>query len=246
MRNKVIAILPARLGSKRFPSKLLYHINGQPLIYHVYRNFKRSKAIDRLVIATDSKEIADAAAAFGADVMMTSAKHKTGSDRIGELTGKIRSDIYINIQADNLGMKISTLDRLINKFKEDKAGFATIAYRIEEDDELFDPNKVKVIVDNNDYALWFSRYPLPYIQDKSEREFNKQFLFLGHIGIYFFTRQSLKMYAGWKRTKHEIAESLEQLRIIENGKKIKVYQARVRPISVDTKDDLKKIKCLYK
>lgn len=247
MKTKVLAIIPARLGSQRFPRKALYQHLGKPLLFYLYQAMAKAKLIDRLVIGTDSKEIKNSLETYGAEVIMTKSSHKTGSDRAAEIAGKIKSDIVINIQGDNFSLNGSVIDRVIkNMFEDRSVKIATLAYKIDSDNDLFDPNLVKLIKDKNDNALWFSRYPIPYLQNVTKQDRCRQFQFWGHMGVYFFRRNELFKFTSSKQSDLEKAESLEQLRILENSGKIKVYPTRVRSISVDTIDDIAKIKNKYK
>lgn len=243
MATRVVAVIPARLGSSRFPDKVIFPINGQPMLYHVHWALTKAKEVDRVLIATDDKKIKEVVEKFGGEVIMTSKRHRTGSDRAAEVLAKVGGDIIINVQGDNLSLKPALVDRLVISLKADrKVNYATLAYRITDDKELFDPNKVKVITDPDSNALWFSRYPIPYLQHALEENRHKQFPYLGHIGVYAYRAKGLKQYADWKQSRYELAESLEQLRILENGGKMKVLLTTARPISIDRPEDLKKIK----
>lgn len=247
MAVKVTTVIPARLGSKRFPDKVIYPLLGRPLLFYIIKELKKSKLIDKLVVATDSRKIAELTHRFETEVILTSSRPKTGSDRIAEILDQIAGSVIINFQADNFGLKAPQLDRLIANFLHDKKEqFGTIAYPIKSDEELFNPDTVKLICDKDDHALWFSRYPIPFIRDAEENNRFAQFKFRGHCGVYFFRRASLKKFASWKRGVFEKTESLEQLRILENGAKIKVYHLKSEPVSVDSPDDLKKLKRIYK
>jgi 3-deoxy-manno-octulosonate cytidylyltransferase (CMP-KDO synthetase) len=178
--------------------------------------------------------------------MMTSSRHRTGSDRTWEVVKKVGGEIVVNIQADNFGLKHTILDRVIQRLvRERTIRVATLVQRVKDDEELFDPNLVKVLVSNSDQAIWFSRYPLPYIQRPDSRPRSDQFRFYGHIGVYFFRRAALEQFARSSRTMHEKAESLEQLRLLENGERIRVFKTRVRIISVDGTNDVDKLVALY-
>ena len=247
MATNVLAVIPARMGSTRFPNKVICPFNDRPLLFYVHREIARVSAIDRLVIATDSKEIAKASENFGAEVVMTSKKHRTGSDRVAEVARKFGGDIILNIQADSFGLTSAALTKLVQAMRTDRRiQFATLARPIENDNELFDPNKVKVVTDSTGDALWFSRFPIPFLQNSVEKDRFSQFKFLLHIGVYGFRRQSLSKFASWKRTVLEKAESLEQLRILGNGAKIRVIKTKARTVSIDSPDDLSKLRRIYK
>ena len=244
--KQIVAIIPTRYDSQRFPGKVLTPLYEKPLLFYVWRAVSKAKLISRVIIATDDSRIRDAAETFGAEVIRTSKKHRTGSDRAAEVYDKVGGQIIINVQADNFGLSGSGLDSAIRQFLEHpNIDFATLGRRIADDSELFDPNTVKVIADNQSNCLYFSRYPLPYLQHCQQTNRVKQYPFFKHIGIYLFTYRGIKQYASWRRGPLEKAESLEQLRILENGKKIQLIKSRLRTISVDTKEDLKKIETLY-
>ncbi|HDL03942.1 MAG TPA: 3-deoxy-manno-octulosonate cytidylyltransferase [candidate division Zixibacteria bacterium] len=246
MKPKVLAVIPARFASKRFPGKPLSPIAGKPLIQHIYNAASKSKLIDRVVVATDSREIQEAVLNFGGEAVITSCNHRTGSDRAAEVMQKIGGEIIINIQADHIGVKPAVFDRVLKAILEDrKIRFATLARKVEDEASLFDPNRVKLILDADDYAYWFSRYPLPFLQGVNGDRLG-QFDFYYHVGTYFFRKTGLKMFHAWPRSPLEKAESLEQLRILENNHKIKVFKIKSEILSIDTPQDLKLAEELYK
>ncbi|MFH2049869.1 MAG: 3-deoxy-manno-octulosonate cytidylyltransferase [bacterium] len=243
---KVIAVIPARMDSKRFPGKVAFLYKNKPLIYYVHNEISKSKKIDRLIVATNSKEVQSVVEGFGGEVIITSSRHQTGSDRIAEAIKKTGGDIIVNIQADNFGVKAGVLDKAITEFiSKRNLQYGTLAYKIKDDQELMDPNLVKVVLSDEDYGLWFSRYPIPYLKSGNKKNQSAQHSFYGHIGIYFYRRQGLMKFAGWKRSSCEKAESLEQLRIIENGEKIKVFKTKMSSVSVDAPEDVKKLSHIY-
>ena len=243
---RVVAIIPARLASKRFPRKVLYPIKDKPLIYYVWRAVGRAKRIDRLFVATDSVEIGRAVNAFGGAVIMTSGRPRNGSERAAEAAAELKADLVVNIQADNLALSGSVLDRVIASMLDDRAiEYATLATPIvgrKWRERLYNPNVVKVVEDEHGNAAWFSRYPIPFIREAGNRRRVELYPFLEHIGVYFFRKTALMEYASWRPGRAERAESLEQLRILENGKRIRLYRTRMPSISVDTEDDLRKMK----
>lgn len=243
MSSKVVGVIPARLDSKRFHGKVIYSFRGRPLLYYLYSEFSKSKVINKLIVATDSNKIKDVAESFGAEVVMTSKKAKCGTERAAEVAQKVKAEIYLNIQADVFGLKYSALDIALKKFrKETKSQFATMARKIENDSELFNPDSVKVILKNDNNAGWFSRYPLPYLRHPLKKARANQFGYYYHIGVYMFRRAGLMQFAKWKATENEKAESLEQLRILDNGQNMKVYLTNGKTVSVDSPKDLKKLK----
>jgi len=247
MSVSVTAVIPARLGSKRFSGKVLHSYRGKPLLFYVWSAVSRSRLINRLVIATDSRKIAEEAEKFGAEVFRTGKRHKTGSDRVAEVAAKIGGEIIINIQADCLGLKAALLDRVISKMKRDKRiECATLARRIHKIEDLENPDQVKVLVSLNEEALWFSRCPIPYNQSLPKRNRLENFSYFSHIGIYFFRLKTLKSFARYSQSRLEKIESLEQLRLLENGHTIHVFKTESRAISIDRLSDLKKLNLLYR
>ncbi len=242
MKPRVVAIIPARLGSRRFSGKVLHAYRGKPLLYYLWKELRKSREIDHLAIATDAPEIAQVAREFGAEIVMTSKRHRSGSDRVAQAACETGGELIINVQGDNIGLKAGVLDRAICKMRSDRSiKFATLARRIKTDAELFDPGVVKVLTAADGRALWFSRFPLPYLQHAEDGSRAGQYKFLAHIGVYLFRRKALVAFADWKASPLEKAESLEQLRILENGGRIEVFVTTSKAISIDTPGDLQKI-----
>jgi len=243
---RIIAVIPARLGSKRFSQKVLYPIDGRPLLYHVWRGVRRSKLIDQIYVATDSVDIGRAATAFGAAVIMTSRKPRNGSERVAEAVSGLKCDLVVNIQGDNLGLSGTVLDKAIADMRSDRSiRFATLGRKITgkgSNAKLNDPNVVKVVEGEDGRAVWFSRLPIPYFRDSGRRKPVDLFPYLEHIGVYFYRKAALAAYSSWRPGRAERAESLEQLRILENGEKIKLYKTRAGIISVDRKESVQQIK----
>ena len=244
--SHVTAIIPARLDSKRFSRKVLHRLKGKPLIYYTWKAAKKAKSIDRIFVATDSEEIGRAVNGFGGAVIMTSKRPRNGTERVAEAASGLKADIIVNIQADNVGNLAPIMDQVILKMAADKkVEFATIARKIGGRDwkkKLYNPDVVKVIKGSDDNAIWFSRYPVPFIRNLGNKKAVDLYPFLEHIGIYFFRKNALEKYIGWPRAKSEKVESLEQLRILENGGKIKLFVTRAEIISIDSKQALNKIR----
>ncbi len=241
-----VAVIPARYDSSRFPGKVLFSFRGKSLLHRLYQELSKSKRISRLIVATDDQRVKKAVIDFGGEVVMTSGRHKSGSDRVAEVVANMKASIIVNIQADNFGLKASVLDRVIGQFQRDKeALFGTMAFKLDSDDDLFDPNMVKVVLGRDNRALWFSRFPLPYVRDIEEDSRVEQFRFHGHIGVYLFRKSSLRKYTQWKRGQYEKAESLEQLRILENGNFIRAYLTKSVPTAVEVPEDIGKLEHLY-
>ncbi|MFH1700216.1 MAG: 3-deoxy-manno-octulosonate cytidylyltransferase [Candidatus Zixiibacteriota bacterium] len=246
----ITAIIPARLASQRFSRKVLYPLNGKPLIFYVWNSIRKSKLINQLFIATDSVEIGAAVNAFGGAVIMTSKTLRNGTERTAEAVKIMRTDIVVNIQADNIGLTGRNIDSVIEAMVADKKiQFATLAQKIEginSRKKLNDINVVKVIETADGHAGWFSRHPIPLAKNSGRINPASIYPYLEHIGVYFFRKQALMEYKKWPRAKSEAAESLEQLRILENGGRIRLFKIRPRVLSVDSKQALKKIDKLIK
>tara|TARA_B100000315_G_scaffold260701_1_gene324213 strand:+ start:4264 stop:5019 length:756 start_codon:yes stop_codon:yes gene_type:complete len=233
----VIGVIPARLASTRLPQKLLRIINGKTLLQWTWENAATCRALDELVIASDDQEIEDIAKEFKAKVVSTSIEHQSGTDRIAEAVRDVEAKIVINIQADEPLVHPSIMDRLAQELLDSpEITMATVKRRIEDEKEINDPNVVKVVTDKDNYALYFSRYPLPYYRkDGEKQEFYK------HLGIYAYTKDFLFTFKNLPKSKLEEAEKLEQLRVLEAGYKIKVIETKFDSCGVDTEDDLLKV-----
>lgn len=238
----VLGVIPARMDSKRLPNKALLPLNGKPLLFYAWNQARKSRSLNRVVIATDSQEIARAAKDFGAEVVMTSSKARNGSERVAEVAAKIKASLYINVQGDTLSYPSSWLDQLVTLMRSrPKIQFGTIVTRIKADTDLFDPNRVKATLigpKSHELAGWFSRYPLPYLRDKTNPgDYSAEGQYYLHHGIYAYRPAGLKKYHRWPMGTAEKAESLEQLRILEQGEKIAVLIARGTARSIDSPSD---------
>ena len=234
--SKAVGIIPARWRSTRFPGKPLHLIAGKPLLRHVWERCTRAKKLDSVIIATDDMRIADAAFAWGAEVALTSPDHQSGTDRIAEVARKERSFAFvINIQGDEPLVDPSLIDRLVEKLQSDrKIDIVTAAHPFENPAEASSPHQVKVIVDLHDAALYFSRFAVPFPRDRSV-----PVKYLRHQGIYGFRRRALLQFVKWRPAPLERAESLEQLRALENGVRVHVLVTKHGWPGVDTPADAK-------
>lgn len=236
---KKVAIIPARYKSTRLPGKPLADINGKPMIQHVYERVSKAN-LDDVIVACDHKDIYDCVNSFGGKVMMTREDHINGSSRIAEVAENIEADIILNVQGDEPLINEQIINRVIEAFEDELCVVATLKKKIENKADVENPNCVKVITDKNDNAIYFSRYPLPYLREKREHTFYK------HIGIYAYKKEFLFKYIQMEPTALELAESLEQLRVIENGYNIKVLETNEMLIGVDTQEDLEKVREILK
>jgi len=232
--SKTAIIIPARYNSKRLQGKPLIKVCNKPIIQWVWERAIQVKSADMVIIATDNQEIYDCAKAFGANVEMTSEHHKCGSDRIVEVAQKYPEISYIiNLQGDEPMINTDCVEEVIKQIKEDKdADISTLLSEIGEDEDLEDPNMVKCVKDINGYALYFSRSKIPYERNKGIAKFYK------HIGIYGYKRESLFKMTKFPQPEIEQAESLEQLRALYNGMKIKTSVVEYNSIGIDTIEDL--------
>lgn len=240
---QIIGVIPARYGSTRFPGKPLAEILGKPMIQWVYENAKASKFINHVLIATDDERILRKAKNFSADVIMTPSDIPTGTDRVAYSVKEFDADIIVNIQGDEPLISADMIDSAIEPFlKEENIEISTLAVEINDVETLFNPNVVKVVFDKNNFALYFSRNPIPFCRDAQNKE---EWLSLGnyykHIGIYVYSRDSLFKFVNFKKSKLEEIEKLEQLRALENGMKIKIVITDKDTIGIDTQSDLEKV-----
>ncbi len=242
--DKVAVIIPARYGSSRFPGKVLTPIQSRPLIQWVYEAAARSSLVNRVVVATDDARIHEAVAGFGGEVVMTSERPRTGSDRCAEAARNMEEEIIINLQADELLTGPEMLNELTSMMTGDPAILmGTLKREIISPEELWDRNVVKVVTDNNDDALYFSRSPIPYIRDRvlNEMEGLPAKTFFKHLGIYAFRRDFLLLFSTLSTTRLEDLEKLEQLRAIEYGFRIKVKETGYESYRIDAPEDLKNL-----
>ncbi len=231
---KVAVIIPARWGSTRFPGKPLHPIAGKPLIQHVWERSSRAKGIDEVVIATDDMRIAEAAFTFGAEVALTSPKHRSGTDRIAQIAAGMRGISHvINVQGDEPLIDPKLITRLAQALAKDKKiEMITAANEFEEGADLSNPNAVKVVLDRKGNALYFSRSPIPFVREGGAVPFYR------HQGIYGYSTKFLLQFVKWKPGLLERTEQLEQLRALENGAKIRVIITGHTSIGVDVPGDV--------
>ena len=236
----VIGIIPARYESSRLAHKLLRQVYGKPLIQWAWESASKASLLDGLIIACDDIKIKEAAESFGAKAVMTSTKHQSGTDRIAEAIRDIDAKIVINIQADEPLMHHSTIDSLAREMINNPSTvMATVKMKIEAEEDINNPNIVKLICDKNDFAIYFSRYPIPYYRDSAvEKKHYK------HLGIYAYTKDFLYTFKNLPSSYLENAERLEQLRAIEAGYKIKVIETKFESMGVDTEEDLQKVEAV--
>lgn len=233
---RVVGIIPARWGASRLPGKPLALIQGKPLIEYVWRRAKKAKNINRLIVATDDERIVQAVESFGGEAVMTPVECASGTDRIAKVVERIPCDVVVNIQGDEPFLIPRYLDKVVAPFQADRRLLMATLSASLPDEDLDNPNAVKVVCDQDGYALYFSRAPIPYCRkDVKAKDKAKARL---HLGIYAYHRSFLLRFAQLAHTPLEQTEKLEQLRAIEHGIKIKVVEVPKATLSVDTKSDL--------
>jgi 3-deoxy-manno-octulosonate cytidylyltransferase (CMP-KDO synthetase) len=230
-----VVIIPARWASTRFPGKPLFEIAGKPLLRYVWERCCRARKINTTIIATDDMRIAEAAFAWGAEVALTSRKHKSGTDRIAELAKRSNQfSIIVNVQGDEPLVDPRLIDRFVETLRTDRDfGIVTAAHPFSDARDALSPHQVKVVIDRAGNALYFSRAPIPASRNADA----SRSLFLRHQGIYGFRRSALLQFVQWKPTPLERRESLEQLRALENGVRVHVLVTKHGSPGVDTLAD---------
>lgn len=240
---KCLAIIPARYASSRFPGKPLADIQGKSMIRRVYEQVAKATLVDELIVATDDERIAQEVETFHGHFVMTKQEHPSGTDRCFEALQKTKGnfDVVVNVQGDEPFIDPKQIDQLIGLIRNEKAAVATLAKSIDDTDTLFNPNVVKVVIDQQGNALYFSRHPIPYIRHVEPHEWISNHLFYKHLGIYAFRSEVLGQLTQQAVGTLEKAESLEQLRWLQNGIQIKVGMTDFQSLAIDTPEDLQKL-----
>ena len=237
---KFIGIIPARYASTRFPGKPLALLGGKPVIQHVYE--KVAAVLEAAYVATDDERIYDVVKSFGGQVVMTRTDHKSGTDRIEEAIEKIGGewDVVVNVQGDEHFVAKSQLDTICHCFDDPTTQIATLGKPFESMEAVQNPNSPKIVVDNMGFAMYFSRSVIPYVRGKEKSSWLTHYPFLKHLGIYAYRKDVLRQVTQLPQSSLEIAESLEQLRWLQNGFKIKVGTTDVETVGIDTPQDLER------
>ena len=250
----IVAIVPARLASTRLPNKLLLDLAGKPLIIYTVEQAAKAKNIRRVIVATDSVEIQCVVSKYGFEAVLTRAEHQSGSDRIAEVAETLAADsIIVNVQGDEPLISPRTIDRAVEAMLTDHSiDIATTCEPIDDTNDVLSPDVVKVVTDKNDFALYFSRSPVPFPREAVKRhqmlenalnnEPDLLRAFRKHTGLYVYRREFLLKYTRLKQTKLEQLEMLEQLRALENGARIKVVEVADGSIGVDTREDFERVR----
>ena len=257
-KHTTVAIIPARLASTRLPGKALIEIAGKPMVCWVAERARAARNVDRVIVATDSDEIVAAVSARGVEVVLTSSHHTSGTDRVAEVAANIpEAEIIINVQGDEPMISPRTIEKAVEVMiaelsKPDGAGIVTTWEPVHSNSDLLDPDLVKVVVDDDDNAVYFSRSPIPFPRDAVKRhgfpdvalarEPELLRYFRKHTGLYVYRRDVLLEFTRWPQTQLERIEALEQLRALAHGVKIKVVEACTPSTGVDTPADLEKVR----
>jgi 3-deoxy-manno-octulosonate cytidylyltransferase (CMP-KDO synthetase) len=237
MGMKVLGIIPARFQSTRLPGKPLMPIGAKPMIQWVYENAKKAALLDEVIVATDDPRIYDTVIHFGGQAEMTAAEHPTGTDRLAEVAARHEAELIINIQGDEVFIAGTVIDAITRPLLEDDTLMMTTAKtRLTDPEMLQEPSIVKVVTDDRGYALYFSRAPIPFPRHPEKAEYWR------HIGLYGYRRRFLLKYGGLPQSGLELAESLEQLRALANGYRIKVATVDYDSVGVDTPEDLERVR----
>lgn len=238
----VVAIIPARYESSRFPGKALADIAGKPMIEHVYRRTSAARSVGVVIVATDDERICDAVEKFGGRAQLTSPKHLSGTDRLAEVAAGLTCDVVVNVQGDEPLIDPSMIDDAIAPFRGDRdLQMTTLRRRIDDRSELDNPNVTKVVVDREGYALYFSRAPIPFTRAGCPPAPAWR-----HIGLYVYRRECLMRLTSLPPTAMETAEALEQLRALEYGVRIKAIETKHDSVGVDTPEDLERVRQLVR
>jgi len=236
----VVAVIPARYHSTRFPGKAIADLDGRPMIEHVYRRAASCAIVSDVIVATDDLRIATTVAGFGGNVRLTRSDHQTGTDRLAEVALTLECDIVVNVQGDEPLIDPRAIAEVIVPFKDPSIQVTTLYRRIDDPADLSNPNVVKVVLDRGGYALYFSRAPIPHARDPR----GGWPPLYKHIGLYAYRRSALLVIAALEPTPLERTEALEQLRALEHGIRIKAVETRYDTIGVDTPEDLEQVRRL--
>ena len=239
---KVVVVIPARYGSTRLPGKPLVLLAGKPMIQRVYERAKMAERADRVIVATDDERIVKAVEGFGGEARMTRTEHRTGTERVAEVAAHEQGDVFVNVQGDEPLLDPGAIDVAVNALLEEpKASIGTVATPIKTPGDIMDPNVVKVVLDFDGNAIYFSRAPIPWVRDTASKI---QVRHLKHLGLYVFQREALLEYPTLPQGELERIEQLEQLRWLENGWKIRVAEVEHDAVSVDVAEDVARVEKL--
>lgn len=242
---RAVGVIPSRYAATRLPGKPLLPIDGKPMIQHVYERARAARALDRVIVATDDERILEAVRNFGGEGVLTSPHHRSGTDRVAEVARNLNAEVVINVQGDEPMLDAAGLDALVAAFeRRPDLEIATLAHPITRPEDVGDPAAVKVVVDRDGFALYFSRLPIPFYRDGRETGGPLPGVHWRHLGVYAYRKPALLRFAALEPTPLEAAEALEQLRALENGMRILVLPTEQEAIGVDTPEDLERVRRL--
>lgn len=237
---KKIAVIPARFAASRFPGKLMQKIGDKTIIRMVYENVRSMQLFDDVFVVTDNDEILHEIQSIGGSVIKSTREHQSGSDRIAEAILDLDADVIVNVQGDEPFVNAAPLENLLIAFEDKDVRVASVMQQLGTDEDINNPNVVKVVCDKNNYALYFSRSPIPY-----KRNLHSSLPIYKHVGVYGYRKQTLLDFTKWPMGVLEQTEMLEQLRYLENGVKIKMVETASSSMGIDTPEDLEKAKLFY-
>jgi 3-deoxy-manno-octulosonate cytidylyltransferase (CMP-KDO synthetase) len=256
-RQKIIAVIPARLESTRLPNKLLLDLGGKPLVLRTLEQAQKARNVSRVLIATDSREILKIVETSGNEAILTAPHHQSGSDRIAEVAENLpENSLIVNVQGDEPLISPATIEKAVEAILQDETvDMATVCELIHEADDVLSMDIVKVVTDENDFALYFSRSPIPFLRDEAKKHGSLENAlrrdakllahFRKHTGLYVYRREYLLKFTRLEQTPLEKLEMLEQLRALENGARIKVAEVAESSIGVDTREDYERVKRIF-
>jgi len=239
---KVVIVIPARYGSTRLAGKPLISLAGKPMIQRVYERAKLAEQADRVIVATDDQRVVKAVEGFGGEARMTRTDHRTGTERVAEVAAHVAGDVFVNVQGDEPLLDPAAVDTAVKALLEQPtAAISTVTTPIKTPADIMDPNIVKTVLDFENYALYFSRAPIPWVRDAASKIHVRH---LKHLGLYVFQRDALLEYPTLPQGELERIEQLEQLRWLENGWRIRVAEVEHDAVSVDVPEDVARVERL--
>lgn len=244
---EIIGIIPSRYSSTRLPGKPLLDICGKTLLQRVWENAEQSTLLNKVLIATDDARISAHSKEIGAECVMTAPELNSGTDRIASAynINQEKGDIILNIQGDEPLLQAFDIDNLIRDFIDSGKDTGTLIKRIDKYEDLLNPNVVKAVISNNNEALYFSRSPIPFIRDVNQKDWLKSFVFYRHIGIYIYKKEALFKFVNLQQSSLELAEKLEQLRLLQNGISMHCVETDLELLGVDTEHDLEQARLYF-
>lgn len=233
----VTVVIPARYGSSRFPGKPLVKLAGKPMIQHVYERAMACRSVNEVLVATDDERIKQAVEQFGGRAIIMAGEYRTGTDRVAAVARMFAGECFVDLQGDEIPMNPELLSDLIDPFLQSGAEMGTLKRRMDATDDLQNPAIVKVVTDTRGYALYFSRAPIPLVRDDPSRRVVSGLHYI-HLGVYIYTKETLLRFAGMNTGMLEDAEKLEQLRALENGVRVRVWDTQYASLRIDTPEDV--------